>query len=75
MSQVRLQIPEILHRQLEERAKREGVSLQDYIVEWLTRVVTAPDLETQRSAFEEMLHRYPGDQAEAALQDLLASRH
>lgn len=74
MSQVQLQIPETLHRQLEERARQEGVSLQEYIVESLARVVTLPDLEAQKAAFEEMLHRYSQDQAEAALQNLLAAR-
>lgn len=74
MSHLQLQLPDELHHQLEERAQREGVSLQEYIVESLARVVTVPDLETQRAAFEEMLHRYPEDHAEAALRDLLSSR-
>jgi hypothetical protein len=74
MSQVRLKIPDPLQRQLEERAQREGVSLQDYIVDSLARVVTIPDLETQRATFEEMLHRYPKDEAEAALRELLSLR-
>jgi hypothetical protein len=40
----------------------------------LTRFVTAADVVAQRMAFEEMATRYPQDQAEAALRDLLSSR-
>ena len=74
MSQVQLQLPESLQRQLEERARREGVSLQEYILYSLTQVMTAPDLVEQKAAFDRLLTRYPSDQAEAALQDLLAAR-
>ena len=74
MSQVQLQLPESLQRELEERAQKEGVSLQEYIIYSLTRVMTIPDLMEQKAAFEEMLTRYPQDKAEAALQDLLSSR-
>ena len=74
MNQVHLEIPETLHRQLQERAQREGVSLQDYIVESLARVVTIPDLAEQRAAFENLLNRYPQEEAEAALREILASR-
>ena len=74
MSQVHLQLPESLHRQLEERAQRAGMPLQSYIVDSLTRVVAVPGLAEQKTAFEEMLSRYPQDQAEGALRDLLSSR-
>ena len=74
MSQVHLQLPESLHRQLEERAQRAGMPLQSYIVDSLTRVVAVPGLAEQRAAFEEMLGRYPRDQAEEALRDLFSSR-
>jgi hypothetical protein len=74
MSQVQLQLPESLQRQLEERAHREGVSLQEYIVYSLTRATTIPDLLEQKVAFEEMLTRFPQGEAEAALQSLLSAR-
>lgn len=74
MNQVQLEIPETLHRQLEERAQREGVSLQAYIVESLARVVTIPDLTEQRAAFENLLNRYPQEETESALREILASR-
>jgi len=74
MSQVQLQLPESLQNQLEERAHREGVTLQEYIVYALSRVTTMPDLMEQRAAFDAMLTRYPADQAEAALGKILSSR-
>lgn len=74
MSQLTLDLPESLLRQLAEQAEREGISLQHYVVYSLTRVLTAVDLERQKSAFEELLSRYPEDQAETALQDLLSRR-
>lgn len=74
MSQLTLDLPESLRAELERQAEREGVSLQHYIVYSLTRFVTAADVVAQRAAFEEMVTRYPQDQAEAALRDLLSSR-
>jgi hypothetical protein len=74
VSQVQVQLPESLQLQLEERAQREGISLQEYIVYSLTRVMTIPDLMEQRRAFDEMLTRYRADEAESALQNLLSAR-
>jgi len=74
MSQVQLQLPESLQTQLEERAQREGISLQEYIVYALSRVTTMPDLMEQKLAFDAMLTRYPSDKAEAALREILSAR-
>jgi hypothetical protein len=74
MSQFTLDLPESLRQQLTVQAKREGVSLEHYILYSLTRLVTASDLEVQKIAFEDLTGRYPEDQAEAALRDLLSSR-
>ena len=74
MNEVHLQLPETLHQQLVARARREGIALHELIVETLARTVSVPGLAEQRAAFEEMISRYPQDQAEEALRDLLASR-
>jgi hypothetical protein len=74
MSQLTLDLPESLRAELERQAEREGVSLQHYIVYSLTRFVTSADVVAQRAAFEEMATRYPQDQAESALRNLLSSR-
>lgn len=74
MSRTTVRLPESLHRRLAEQAEREGVSLNHYIVYSLTRTVKATDLEGQRAQFRELLHRFPPDEAEAALRDLLAER-
>lgn len=74
MSRLTVRLPESLHKRLAREASREGVSLNHYIVYSLTRAVTATDLDDQRRAFDEMTRRYPADEAEAALQELLAAR-
>lgn len=74
MSRFTVRLPETLHRQLAEQARREGVSLNHYIVFSLTRSVTVADLAAQRQAFEELTHRYPAEEAEAALREVLAAR-
>jgi hypothetical protein len=40
MSRLTLRLPETLHRQLEAQAKREGVSLNQYVVYALSRQLT-----------------------------------
>ncbi len=74
MSRMTVRLPDSLHRSLAEQAEREGISLNQYVVYSLTRSVTAADLETQRQSFEELSRRYPPEEAEAALRDLLAAR-
>lgn len=74
MSQLTLDLPESLRLELEHQAAQEGVSLQHYIVYSLTRFITASDLVSQKIAFEKTATRYPQDQVEAALQDILSSR-
>lgn len=74
MSRLTVRLPESLHRRLSTQAEREGISLNHYIVYSLTRAVTAADLEGQRKTFEELTRRYPPEEAEAALQNLLAAR-
>jgi hypothetical protein len=65
MSRVTLKLPETLHEQLERLARREGVSLNQYIMFALTRqaamaytVESVPEKEitTQRADFAALLH-------------------
>jgi hypothetical protein len=74
MSQLTLDLPESLRLELERKAELEGVSLQHYILYSLTRFITASDFLSQKISFEEMATRYPQDQADAALRDLLSTR-
>jgi hypothetical protein len=74
MSQLTLELPESLRLALEQHAVQEGVSLQHYILYSLTRFITASDLLSQKISFEEMANRYPQEQADAALRDLLSTR-
>lgn len=74
MSRMTVRLPDSLHERLALQAKREGVSLNHYIVYSLTRTVTAADIESQRKVFEELTHRYSPEEAEAALGELLAAR-
>ena len=77
MSRVTLDLPEPLHQLLTEHAERVGISLQTLILYSLSRIFTtstAEDLAKQRATFEELLSRYPREDAEAALQDLLSRR-
>ena len=74
MSRLTLRLPESLHQALAQRARAEGVSLNQMIVYQLARMTTAADLEEQRRIFEDLRHRYPHEEAEGALHDLLAAR-
>lgn len=64
MSRLTLRLPESLHRQLEERAKQENVSLNQYLVYALTRCASIPsgmaafsqhDVARQRADYERLL--------------------
>lgn len=74
MSRVTLRLPESLHESLAQRAREEGTTLNQLIVYLLTRMTTAAELQGQQEVFEELRHRYPVAEAEAALRDLLATR-
>jgi hypothetical protein len=74
MSRLTLRLPESLHRTLAQQAQNEGVSLNQLIVYLLTRVSTALDLGEQRRGFEELLHNFSPEDAESALQEILAAR-
>lgn len=74
MSRLTLRLPESLHQALAQRARAEGVSLNQLIVYQLARMTTAGDLAEQRRIFDDLRHRYPAQEAEEALQQLLAAR-
>ena len=74
MSRLTVRLPQSLHQRLAQQADREGVSLNQYIVYTLTRTVTAADLESQRQTFRKLTERYPPEEAEAALRELLSAR-
>ena len=74
MSRLTLRLPDSLHQQLAEQARREGISLNQYLVYSLVSSVTAADIEYQQKTFEALKSRFPADQSEQALEDLLGSR-
>ncbi len=74
MSRMTLRLPESLHRLLAEQAAREGVSLNQYLVYSLTRLVSVEDLHGQLETFKTLVSRFSEDEAEASLQELLAAR-
>ncbi len=74
MARLTVRMPNSLHTRLSQQAIREGVSMNQYAVLALGRVVTSDEMSEQRSAYDAMLHRYPEMDAEAALRQLLAER-
>jgi len=74
MARLTLRLPNSLHARLAEEAEREGVSMNQYVVLALGRVVTAAEVVEQRRAFDTMLRRYPDEEAETALRDVLRDR-
>ena len=74
MSRLTLRLPESLHRRLAAQAEREGISLNQYIVYSLTRESTLASIDGQRAEFDRLLSRYPPDEAESSLHQLLNER-
>lgn len=74
MSRMTLRLPDSLHSLLAQQAQREGVSLNQYLVYSLTRLVSIEDLQGQLETFNGLLHRFPEAEGEASLQKLLAAR-
>ena len=82
MSRLTLRLPETLHRQLEAQARREGVSLNQYIVYALSRqltqdytVYTVPEeaVAQQQAQFTALL-RELGQASPEAISAVLAGR-
>jgi HicB-like protein involved in pilus formation len=82
MSRLTLRLPETLHRQLEAQAKREGVSLNQYVVYALSRQLTqsytvhaVPEekVAQQQAQFTTLL-RELGQASPEAIRAVLAAR-
>jgi len=82
MSRLTLRLPDSLHRQLEELASNEAISLNQYIVYALTRqitmaytVQTVPEktVAEQRAAYTALLQSL-GETSFEQIQDVLAER-
>lgn len=82
MNRLTLRLPETLHNQLKVTAKREGVSLNQYIVYALTRQVTlthtieaVPEkiVEQQWTQFTELIQDL-GQASDAEIKKVLAER-
>lgn len=74
MARLTLRVPQSLRDALAERASREGVSMNQYIVFALSRVTAADTTSAQRAEFEALRARYPEAAAEAALRQVLDER-
>jgi hypothetical protein len=82
MGRFTLRLPESLHNELESRAQKEGVSLNQYIVYTLTRQVAStytiqvlPEqlIKEQKVSFEKLLDSL-GESSLSATKEFLAER-
>lgn len=83
MSRLTLRLPESLHQNLAERARREGVSLNQYLVYALSRQASSgyviepvpeEEVAAQRERFQELLERLGPPPTKEELQAALAAR-
>lgn len=82
MGRLTLRLPETLHRQLEQQAKSEGISLNQYLVYALTRQVASgyrvtvlPEraVREQREAYQVLRHKL-GSASDDEVRQVLAGR-
>ena len=74
MARLTLRVPDSLHATLAERAKREGVSMNQYLVFALSRIATADEVAEQKARFDALVERYRTDESEEALKKVLEDR-
>jgi len=74
MARLTLRLPDSLHQRLARQAKAEGVSMNQYLVYALTQATANEPPADQRARFDELRTRFSKDEAESALESLLASR-
>jgi len=74
MARLTLRVPDSLQVSLSESAKREGVSMNQYLVFALSRIAAADDITRQKEKFDELVSRYSRHESESALSEILKSR-
>lgn len=74
MARMTLRLPNSLHEDIARRADAEGVSINQLVVYALSRELAVQSVEEQRARFDVLRSRYPKEQSEAALKDMLAGR-
>ncbi|MBN2344079.1 MAG: toxin-antitoxin system HicB family antitoxin [Deltaproteobacteria bacterium] len=74
MARVTLRVPDSLHAALANRAKEEGVSMNQFLVFALSRIAASDDIALQKTRYDQLLGRHSQAEADASLQDMLASR-
>ena len=74
MARMTLRLPDSLRDTLAERAEKEGVSLNQFLVFLLSQASAVDSVRRQRDQFEAMRSRVPKEEAEEALGQLLAAR-
>ena len=83
MSQVTIELPETLQKELEATAKGEGVALAQYIVYALTRQmsngyfirgVSPTEIEQQRRQFDALLETWGDEASDEEIDTFLAAR-
>ena len=74
MARLTVRLPDSLHGLLAERARQEGVSMNQFLVYALTQTTAVEAVSRQRAAFESLRSRQPKEAAEGALSQLLSER-
>ncbi len=74
MARLTLRMPDSLHDAIAALADKEGVSLNHFVVYALTQATAGELALRQRAAFEALRTRVPQAEADAALNELLATR-
>ncbi len=74
MARLTLRMPDSLHDAIAALADKEGVSLNHFVVYALTQATATELALRRRDQFEALRSRVPPEQADAALDALLAER-
>ncbi len=74
MATLTVDIPDNLRATIAEKAKSEGVSMNEYLLFALSRIVAADEISDQKARYERLTKRYSQEEAEAALKNVLESR-